>query len=61
MSKYIIKNRVQSIDDLHNFNDQGLVNTKASKESGLPKGIPIRYRAGDQPNNAMSLNVLIPG
>ena len=26
-----------------------------------PKGIPIRYRAGDQPNNAMSLNVLNSG
>ena len=46
---------------VENFNDQGLVNIKASKESGLPKGIPIRYRAGDQPNNAMSLNVLNSG
>jgi len=44
-----------------NFEDQGFVNEKASIETGLPKGIPIRYRAGDQPNNAMSLNVLNPG
>ena len=44
-----------------NFEDQSFVNKKASIETGLPKGIPIRYRAGDQPNNAMSLNVLNPG
>lgn len=30
-------------------------------ETGLPEGIPISYRAGDQPNNAFSLNVLNPG
>lgn len=28
---------------------------------GIPKGTPISYRAGDQPNNAFSLNVLKPG
>ncbi len=28
---------------------------------GLNPGIPITYRAGDQPNNALSLNVLNPG
>lgn len=28
---------------------------------GLPEGIPVSYRAGDQPNNALSLNVLEPG
>jgi xylulokinase len=28
---------------------------------GLPEGIPVSYRAGDQPNNALSLNVLNPG
>jgi xylulokinase len=28
---------------------------------GLPAGIPVSYRAGDQPNNALSLNVLEPG
>ena len=46
---------------VENFNDQGYINKKASLETGLPKGIPIRYRAGDQPNNAMSLNVLNSG
>lgn len=28
---------------------------------GIPKGTPVCYRAGDQPNNAFSLNVLQPG
>jgi xylulokinase len=43
------------------FSTQGkLLNTTAS-ELGLPAGIPISYRAGDQPNNALSLNVLNPG
>ena len=44
-----------------NFEEQGKVTEKAALETGLPKGIPIRYRAGDQPNNAFSLNVLRPG
>tara|TARA_B100000886_G_scaffold74845_1_gene48309 strand:+ start:940 stop:2427 length:1488 start_codon:yes stop_codon:yes gene_type:complete len=44
-----------------NFQNQGCVTNIASKASGLPIGIPIRYRAGDQPNNALSLNVLKPG
>ncbi len=43
------------------FAIQGLVTTKASKEFGIPSGIPVAYRAGDQPNNAFSLNVLNPG
>jgi xylulokinase len=46
---------------VENFTNQGVVNEKASKESGLPIGIPVVYRAGDQPNNALSLNVLNPG
>ena len=32
-----------------------------ASELGLPEGIPVSYRAGDQPNNALSLNVLEPG
>lgn len=28
---------------------------------GIPEGTPVAYRAGDQPNNAFSLNVLNPG
>ncbi|PXY42200.1 carbohydrate kinase [Flavobacterium cheongpyeongense] len=46
---------------VENFTNQGLVTEKGSQESGLPVGIPIVYRAGDQPNNALSLNVLRPG
>lgn len=43
---------------VENFTNQGVLNEKASKQSGLPVGIPVVYRAGDQPNNALSLNVL---
>ncbi|WP_433835988.1 xylulokinase [Flavobacterium anhuiense] len=46
---------------VENFTNQGVVTEKASQESGLPVGIPIVYRAGDQPNNALSLNVLRSG
>jgi xylulokinase len=42
------------------FSVQGEVNEAAAKELGLVKGIKISYRAGDQPNNALSLNVLNP-
>jgi len=41
--------------------DQGTLSSAASAELGLPAGIPVTYRAGDQPNNAFSLNVLNPG
>ncbi|HAD14956.1 MAG TPA: carbohydrate kinase [Saprospirales bacterium] len=40
---------------------QGKLTRKAAEESGLKEGIIIGYRAGDQPNNAMALNVLKPG
>ncbi len=45
----------------HNFTSQGSVTEQAAKETGLPKGIPVTYRAGDQPNNALSLNILKEG
>jgi xylulokinase len=48
-------------DLVDTFSIQGLVTTKAGKEFGIPSGIPVAYRAGDQPNNAFSLNVLNPG
>ncbi len=44
-----------------NFTNQGKTNKKASEETGLPIGIPITYRSGDQPNNALSLNVFNQG
>ena len=43
------------------FSDQGTVTKKAAKQIGLPAGIPLLYRAGDQPNNALSLNAFEPG
>lgn len=43
------------------FAEQGRVNAWAAKELGLKEGIPVTYRAGDQPNNALSLNVFNPG
>ena len=43
------------------FGIQGLVSAKIAAELGLKPGIPVSYRAGDQPNNALSLNVLNPG
>jgi xylulokinase len=48
-------------DVVDNFTNQGFVNENGALETGLPIGIPIVYRAGDQPNNALSLNVLNPG
>lgn len=46
---------------VENFTNQGELNGKGSMETGLPVGIPVVYRAGDQPNNALSLNILKPG
>ncbi|PXV67439.1 xylulokinase [Dysgonomonas alginatilytica] len=43
------------------FGLQGEVSATAAKELGLKQGTPITYRAGDQPNNALSLNVFNPG
>ena len=43
------------------FSEQGCLSAIAAQELGLKQGIPITYRAGDQPNNALSLNVFNPG
>ena len=43
------------------FGVQGTVSAEAAKELGLKEGTPVCYRAGDQPNNALSLNVFNPG
>ncbi|MBN1757237.1 MAG: carbohydrate kinase [Chitinispirillaceae bacterium] len=43
------------------FSIQGTLTAEAASLLGLEKGIPVSYRAGDQPNNALSLNVLKPG
>lgn len=43
------------------FAEQGRVSAASARELGLTEGTPITYRAGDQPNNALSLNVFNPG
>ena len=53
------KNKIPTI--VPTFGIAGKLSSIASKELGLPEGIPVSYRAGDQPNNAFSLNVLNPG
>jgi len=43
------------------FSEQGVLTDAAADALGLTPGTPVTYRAGDQPNNALSLNVLAPG
>jgi len=43
------------------FGNQGVLSEEAAKAFGLAAGTPVAYRGGDQPNNALSLNVLNPG
>lgn len=43
------------------FSEQGKVTSEAATLLGIDAGVPITYRAGDQPNNAFSLNVLKEG
>jgi xylulokinase len=46
---------------LPTFSVQGKVQASAADELGVSVGTAVSYRAGDQPNNALSLNVLNPG
>jgi len=46
---------------LPTFAEQGRVSAEAAAELGIPAGVPVTYRGGDQPNNALSLGVLNPG
>lgn len=48
-------------DIVPTFSVQSEVSVVAAEELGLKAGTPISYRAGDQPNNALSLNVFNPG
>lgn len=48
-------------DIVPTFSIQSEVSAEAAVETGLKAGTPITYRAGDQPNNALSLNVFNPG
>jgi xylulokinase len=43
------------------FGIQGYVREDVASLLGIPAGIPVSYRAGDQPNNALSLGVLHAG
>lgn len=43
------------------FSSHGGLKGDVAQALGLKKGIPVTYKAGDQPNNALSLNVLEPG
>jgi len=48
-------------DTVETFSVQGELTKAAADELGLAAGTKISYRGGDQPNNALSLNVLEPG
>lgn len=48
-------------DIVPTFSVQSEVSEAAANELGLKAETPISYRAGDQPNNALSLNVFNPG
>ena len=48
-------------DIVPTFAVQGKVTPAIAEQFGLPSGAVVAYRAGDQPNNALSLNVLQPG
>ncbi len=43
------------------FAGHGNLKKSVAEELGLKEGIPVTYKSGDQPNNALSLNVLQPG
>ncbi len=43
------------------FSNHGEVKSDIANSLGLRAGIPVTYKAGDQPNNALSLDVLEPG
>ena len=43
------------------FGEQGRLQSEAAGLLGIAAGTPVCYRAGDQPNNAFSLQVLEPG
>ncbi|MBR0046344.1 MAG: carbohydrate kinase [Bacteroidaceae bacterium] len=48
-------------DIVPTFSVQSTVCAAVAEELGIPAGTPISYRGGDQPNNALSLNVMKPG
>ena len=48
-------------DIVDTFSNQGKITNEFANEFGLNNDVEVCYRAGDQPNNAFSLNVLNPG
>lgn len=48
-----------TIEDV--FTSHGKLSSIVAESLGLSTNIPVTYKAGDQPNNALSLNVLQPG
>ncbi|MBO9618350.1 MAG: carbohydrate kinase [Niabella sp.] len=53
------KNNIPEIRNV--FAEHGRLCKNIAEELSLKEGIPVAYKAGDQPNNALSLNVLEPG
>jgi xylulokinase len=52
-------NLIPAVQDV--FSNHGELSAEIANQLGLKKGIPVSYKAGDQPNNALSLNVSEPG
>ena len=48
--------QVQSV-----FSEHGQLRNDVAQQLNLTPGIPVSYKSGDQPNNALSLNVMEPG
>ena len=65
LAKFVLDNYGISTElvaeTLPTFSIQGELTKEAADELGLHAGTMISYRAGDQPNNALSLSVLQPG
>jgi xylulokinase len=53
------KDLIPQVQDV--FSEHGRLSKEVAEELSLKEGIPVTYKAGDQPNNALSLNVLKPG
>src|SRR6185312_3081524 len=60
LSQYGISKELLA-DVVPTFSIQGKVTREIAALLNLKEGVPVSYRAGDQPNNAFSLNVLNPG
>jgi xylulokinase len=65
LAEFVLKNygieTKLTAETVPTFSIQGELTKEAAKELGLRAGTKVSYRAGDQPNNALSLNVLNPG